>query len=429
MKKTLYVNDLYGLNKDEYIELYGWIYSVKAYKTEKFIIVEDSTGRINVRVTNANLKFKREQSVYIYGVTDIANSIIYIDAISARIIGENELDLYPPSRSTFDILGFKNNNHIEKNKHLYIRNKKYQTILKARSLVLDAVRAWFKSNNYFDVTAPILTPILLYENNTGIDVEINGAHSYLTQCVGFYLESAVHSLEKVYNIGPSFRAAESVSKRHLMEYWHIKSELAFCDFEDYFSEIESMIAYVVAFVEENGGNELAEELGVKLCIEGKKIPYKRIEYSNAIALLQHHGCKFEFGKSISGKAVGYLTNHLSEPFWIVHNPRTIEGFPYKINKEDSRLTETADLIASESAGEILGIADKITSYDELLSRIEEKGKNIEDYKWFLEIRKYGTIPHCGMGMGVERLIRWLFSLDHVKDAIPFPRRINHRIYP
>lgn len=429
MKKTLYVNNLYNLDKGKYIELYGWIYSVKTYKTEKFIIVEDSTGRINVRVSNTNLKFKREQSVYIYGVIDMVNSSIHVDAIRARIIGENELNLYPPSRSTFDILGFKNNNHIEKNKHLYIRNKKYRAILKARSLVLDAVRSWYKSNNYFDVTAPILTPILLYENNTGIDVEINGAHSYLTQCVGFYLESAVHSLEKVYNIGPSFRAAESVSKRHLMEYWHVKSELAFCDFEDYFFEIESMIAYVVAFVEKNGGNELAKELGVILCNEGKKIPYKRVEYSNAIALLQYHGYKIEFGKSISGKAAGYLSNYFSEPFWIVHNPRTIEGFPYKINKEDSRLTETADLIANEASGEILGIADKITSYDELLSRIEEKGKNVEDYKWFLEIRKYGTIPHCGMGMGVERLIRWLFSLDHVKDAIPFPRRINHRIYP
>lgn len=414
------------------IELYGWIASIRKLKSDIFFEMEDSTGRIAVQMSRELIEnpLKPEQSVCVVGVLGkdkIGNP--QIKAESYTIIGEVNLKISPSARANFDVFSESNANNVVTNKHLYIRNAKNRDILLARDLVIKAVRSWFAENGYCDVTAPILTPILLYDKNTGIGVNIKGEEAFLTQCVGFYLESAVHSLERVYNIGPSFRGAESISKRHLMEYWHVKSELAFCSFEEYFDVVESLVAYVTDYVKNNGGLELAKRMNTDFCDDGLKIPFHRVEYKDAIRILNENGIHLEYGKSLNDISEKFLASYFGGPFWIVHKPKIIEGFPYKFNSEDPFLTETADLIASEGMGEILGIADKITDINEIRERLEEKGKSYEEYKWFCDLREYGTVPHCGLGMGLERLIRWLFKMNHVKDVMPFPRRINKRIYP
>ena len=145
--------------------------------------------------------------------------------------------------------------------------------------------------------------------------------------------------------------------------------------------------------------------------------------------MNQNGIKLSYGKSLNGESEDFLSEYFGSPFWIVHKPKEIEGFPYKFYNQEQSLTQTADLISSRGMGEILGIADKITDINMLKERLDEKGKNYADYKWFCDLREYGTVPHCGLGMGLERLIRWLFCMRHVKDVIPFPRRINKRIYP
>ena len=431
--KTLYIKDiLKKYNSGDKVELYGWIRSVRSQKRIWFIDMEDATGMTRMSVDKSIPKFvpKNEQSIHCTGILSTdpkGDPQVIINDID--LLGDVNVSLSPSARASFDVFSSQNANNVVTNKHLYIRNQKYRSVLMARDLVITATRQWFRNNNYIDVTAPVLTPILLYDASTGIDVHIKGEDVFLTQCVGFYLESAVHSLERVYNIGPSFRGAESVSKRHLMEYWHIKSELAFCDFEEYFEVVEDLIQFVTNYVKNNDGPKIAREMNTIFCEDGLKIPFPRIEYTEALKILNQNGINLPFGKSLNSNAEKLLSDYFGNPFWIVHKPKEIEGFPYKINEKDSRLTETADLIASRGMGEILGIADKITDANMLKSRLMEKDKSENDYRWFVEIREYGTVPHCGFGMGLERLIRWLFLLPHVKDVIPFPRRINKRIYP
>ncbi|MBQ8425248.1 MAG: hypothetical protein IJX17_04435 [Clostridia bacterium] len=430
--KTLYVNKIKTLDKGTDVEIWGWISTFTKHKELYFVKVEDSTGSIDVvlQLSTLNFKIKRDQSVHIFGKVGLdKNENVVVDADSIELVGDVNVDLSPSARSDIDVFAERNANNVVLNKHLYIRNKKFCAVLKARDLVIEAVRAWFKTNGYTDVTAPILTPILLYDKSTGIPVKIKNQDAFLTQCVGFYLESAVHSLEKVYNIGPSFRGAESISKRHLMEYWHIKSETAFCSFDEYFDVVEDLVSFATKYVKEHGGPELAKDIGTEFCDDGMKAPFPRITYTKAIELLNENGINLAYGKSLNDISEKFLSDYFGGPIWITHKPKCIEGFPYREIEKGSDLTMTADLIASHGLGEILGIAEKITNIDEIKERLLEKGKSYDEYKWFCDLREYGTVPHCGLGMGLERLIRWMFKMNHVKDVIPFPRRINKVIYP
>lgn len=427
--KELYVKDLLDQKGTKNnVVLYGWVKDIRHSKNYDFIDVVDSTGKISVIAEKGKLdEIDKEYSVKIEGSLKIEeNNHIILNEI--EIIGKAEKLVSPCAHSTFDIFDNRYANNVTNNKHLYIRNEKEMAILRARHIVLKNIRLWFEENGYTEVTAPILTPSILYGKETAITANWNNGQAFLTQCVGFYLESAVHAFEKVYNIGPSFRGMESVSPRHLMEYWHIKSEFAFCEFEEFFTVTESLVKFVADRCYEECQEQI-KTLGCNYNGVNIKIPFPRITYDDAISLLNENGIKIEYGKSLNTASERFLSKYFDGCVWVVYNPRVIEGFPYKIKKDREDLSITADLICSNGYGELLGIADKITDVDEFDIRLAEKGKSIEDYNWFRELRTYGAVPHCGMGMGVERLIRWLFDLNHVRDAMPFPRRIGKKIYP
>lgn len=426
--KTVYVKDLLNMKEKQDVELLGWVMSIRKGKTLDFIDIVDSTGKISVIANKGMLEgIKRECSVKVCGTLQIETEN-HIMMESIHLIGNVTDNLTPSPRSKFDVFSNQYADLTIKNKHLYIRNEKEIAILKARDSVLRNIRRWYAEQGYIEITAPILTPSILYGNETAIMASWKDDHAYLTQCVGFYLESAVHAFEKVYNIGPSFRGMESISPRHLMEYWHVKSELAFCSFDEYFDVTESL----VTFVAEKAFEECSSLLPVlNTAYYGKdlKRPFPRITYKDAVKLVNEHGIDLEFGRSLNTKAEKFLSEYFGNCVWVVYNPRCVEGFPYKIKKDEPELSMTADLIASDGYGELLGIADKIENVDEFDIRLAEKGKERSDYEWFRQLRTYGTVPHCGMGMGVERLIRWLFGLNHVRDAMPFPRCIGRTVYP
>lgn len=292
------------------------------------------------------------------------------------------------------------------------------------------IHQWFRQHGFIEIHAPVLTPTPLYDDRTPIALEVHGQHVYLTQCVGFYLEQAVHAFEKIYNIGPSFRAEESRSKRHLMEYWHIKAELAFVDFEGLATTVEQFI-HDVSQQCTTEGIHLAKVIGTELCQDGLKMPFPRIDYCEAVNWLKARGCDIEFGKSLGSDEETLLSNRFGDsPFWVVGIPRSIEPFPYVIDSNDPRRTKTADLIASHGFGELLGIAEKIHTLSMLDERLIEKGKAGDArYEWLRELRQYGCVPHGGFGLGLERLIRWLLQVPHVRDTIPFHRAFGRRIYP
>ncbi len=376
----------------------------------------------------------KEQRVEIEVV--LLNSLLLqkIAEVEKRVRGGNSfppnLLFFPPRpRSNFDIFNPTLTKQLLDYRHIYLRNPKIMAILKFRGELMRIIREWFYQNHFIEFDAPILTPAPLYDDKTAMSINVHNENVYLTQCAGFYLEAAAHAFERVFNMGPSFRGEESRSKRHLMEYWHIKAEIAFGNREDIIALVENIIAYITRECQTKCKNIL-NILGIEICTDGLKSPFPRITYEDATTYLQNNGYDAYFGRGISTAEEEELSKLYDSPFWIVGIPRAVEPFPYVVDQSDTRVTMVADLIASNGCGELLGVAEKIHSLNMLKERMQEKNK-FEDarYKFVKEVHQAGCVPHIAFGMGLERLIRWLLNLPHVRDAIPFPRVVRRNIAP
>lgn len=440
MKKVYAVDLLNRVPDGTQVEFYGWVKARRRQSKIVFLDVCDSTGTVQsvVDKTNRELfelarQISQETAVKVVGIlmdTGRQNPSKEIRVREIEIVGISTINVSPYPRSDIDILDPKLQEQLLDKRHFYLRNEKIAAILKFRHVLTRIVHQWFDEHGFIEIHAPVLTPTPLYDDRTAMAIQVHGQNVYLTQCVGFYLEQAVHAFEKIYNIGPSFRAEESRSKRHLMEYWHIKAELAFVNFEEVAATVEQFIHDVTEQCAVRGAL-LANVIGVEMCQDGLKTPFPRIDYGEAVGWLKTKGSDIEFGKSLGSDEESLLSNRFGEtPFWVVSIPRSIEPFPYVINSSDSRRTRTADLIASRGFGELLGIAEKIHTLPMLDERLAEKGKAGDArYEWLRELRQYGCVPHGGFGMGLERLIRWLLQIPHVRNAIPFHRAFGRRIHP
>lgn len=440
MKKVYAADLLHNPPGGMTIVFYGWVKARRQHKRVVFLDITDSTGTVQC-VVGASSKpafelarrMNQETAVKIAGVladTGRANPSREICVHDIKVIGVSTINVSPYPRGNIDIQDPRLQEQLLDKRHFYLRNEKIAAILKFRHILTRIVHQWFHQNGFIEIHAPILTPTPLYDDRTPIALQVHGQNVFLTQCVGFYLEAAVHAFEKIYNIGPSFRAEESRSKRHLMEYWHIKAELAFVDFEDMVSVVERFI-HDVSEQCISEGHELANIIGIEMCGDGLKTPFPRIDYAEAVEWLKMQGSDIEFGKSLGSDEEPLLSQRFDDtPFWVVGIPRSIEPFPYVIDAADIRRTKTADLIASRGFGELLGIAEKIHSLSMLDERLAEKNKASDArYEWLRELRQYGCVPHGGFGMGLERFIRWLLQIPHVRDTIPFHRAFGRRIDP
>jgi len=440
MKKVYAVDLLNCTPSGTQVEFYGWVKACRKQSHIIFLDVCDSTGTIQgvVDKTSQALfeltgRVSQETAVKVVGIlvdTGRSNPPKEIHIQEIEVIGPSTINVSPYPRSDIDIQDPRLQEQLLDKRYFYLRNEKVAAILKFRHVLTWIMHQWFHNNGFIEIHAPVLTPTPLYDDRTPIALKVHGQNVYLTQCVGFYLEAAVHALERIYNIGPSFRAEESRSKRHLMEYWHIKAELAFVDFEDMVVTVERFIRDV-SEQSIREGSELARVIGTEVCKDGLKTPFPRIDYDEAVKWLKAEGSDMEFGKSLGSDEESLLSSQFSNtPFWVVGIPRSIEPFPYVIDSVDPRRTKTADLIASQGFGELLGIAEKIHTLPMLDERLAEKGKAGDArYEWLRELRQYGCVPHGGFGMGLERFIRWLLQIPHVRDTIPFHRAFGRRIGP
>jgi len=440
MKKVYAVDLLHSPNEGTDVELYGWVKTRRGHRHVVFLDITDSTGTVQCVVEAGNKsafelarRISQETAVKITGVltdTGRTNPPREIRVHDIEVVGASTINISPYPRGNIDIQDPRLQEQLMDKRHFYLRNEKIVAILKFRHILTRTVHQWFHKNGFIEIHAPVLTPTPLYDDRTPIALQVHGQNVYLTQCVGFYLEAAVHAFEKVYNIGPSFRTEESRSKRHLMEYWHIKAELAFVDFEDMVSIVERFICDVSELCIREG-RELASIIGTEICSDGLKTPFPRIDYAETVEWFKAQGSDIEFGKSLGSDEETLLSQRFGDtPFWVVGIPRSIEPFPYVIDAADPRRTKTADLIASRGFGELLGIAEKIHTLPMLDERLAEKGKSGDArYEWLRELRQYGCVPHGGFGMGLERFIRWLLQIPHVRDTIPFHRAFGRRIDP
>jgi len=439
--KELYVKDLLKQNcTEKEIVLSGWLSAKRSHKKLIFLNISDSTGTIQAVINKDNISNNEfesanniplESAIEIYGKTVIGcNSQNDIFVSRYKVISEATLQLLPQPRSEFDIFNPRHSKQILDYRHIYLRNPRIMAILRFRSMVMKIVREWFENNQFLEFDAPILSPAPLYDDSTAMSINVHGENVYLTQCAGFYLEAAAHAFERVFNMGPSFRGEESRSKRHLMEYWHIKAELVFGNREDIMFLVEDIIQYVIRECQKRCPDILSA-LGTELCTDGLKTPYPRISYEDAIKHLQANGRNIQFGQSISTADEQKLSMLFKGvPFWVLGIPRSVEPFPYVIDPEDPRITMVADLIASNGQGELLGVAEKICDPVMLEERLTEKGK-LDDvrYQFVKDVHQAGCVPHIAFGMGLERLIRWLLNIPHVRDTIPFPRVVRRKIMP
>lgn len=437
--KTLFVTDFLAANPGGAVILHGWLRNRRRQGKIIFLDITDSTGVMQVVLEQTTVTedvFEKASKVALESSVSVFGNIVKregreneIHATGFSVINESTLRLDPQPRGDFDPFDERFTSQMLDYRHIYLRNPKVMAVLQFRAELMRIVREWFYQNNFLEFDAPILTPTPLYDGSTAMAINVHGEDLFLSQCAGFYLEAATHAFERVFNMGPSFRGEESRSKRHLMEYWHIKAEMAFGDREDIIKVVEDILGFVTRECQKRC-KPLLETLGTELCTHGLDTPFPRISYEDAITHLQEHGFDTEFGKAISTAEEEELSKLYKSPFWIVGIPRVVEPFPYVIDPNDTRVTMVADLIASNGHGELLGVAEKIHNPAMLDERLAEKGKLGEPrYQFVRDVHDAGCVPHIAFGMGLERLIRWMLNIPHVRDAIPFPRVVRRRVYP
>jgi len=416
----------------EEITVRGWIHRIFKVGGKTFAWLRDSTGIVQVLLEKSRLtpdewrvvkKLTRETSLEVSG--RIREDI---RAPGGREILADKIVVYglsPP----FPIRGKEEVEFLLNNRHLWLRSRRMTAIMKVKHTVLEALREWLISNGWWEVTPPILTGSAVEGGATLFEVKYFDKKAYLSQSAQLYLEVLIYTLDKVWSLTPSFRAEKSRTRRHLSEYWHLEIEGAWYDMEDTMKVAEEMIAYTVRRVLEDRYDELTflgrnpEKLRPAL-----STPYPRITYDEAISTLQRKGLTIEWGDDLGADEERALTEEFDTPFFVTHFPKAIKAFYMKTDSRRPEVVLGYDLLAPEGYGEIIGGSQREDNYEKLLERIREEGLNEEDYKWYLDLRKYGSVPHSGFGLGIERLVMWICGLDHIRDATPFPRW-RGRIYP
>lgn len=315
-------------------------------------------------------------------------------------------------------------------RHLWLRSKKQHAIMQIRNEIIRASYEFFNKEGFIKIDPPILTGNAA-ENTTDLfHTEYFDQDAYLSQSGQLYLEAAAMAFGKVFSHGPTFRAEKSKTRRHLIEFWMIEPEMAFMNQDESLEIQEQYVAYLVRNVIDNCGYAL-ETLGrdVEVLEKYTKLPYPRISYDEAVELLQKNGFEdVKWGDDFGSPEETFIANQFDQPVFILNYPKDIKPFYMKKHPERDDVVLCADMIAPEGYGEIIGGSEREDDYDTLLQEIKNFGLKVEDYEWYLDLRKYGSVPHSGFGLGLERAVTWISGTEHIRESIPFPRLLN-RIYP
>jgi asparaginyl-tRNA synthetase len=312
-------------------------------------------------------------------------------------------------------------------RHLWLRSRKMNLIMKVRGKVLEFAREFFKSQDFVEVSPPMFISAAVEGGSTLFGLKYFDQNLYLTQSSQLYLEILIYSLEKVYCIAPSFRAEKSRTIRHLTEYWHMEAEWPFADMRDLMDFEETLMAHVCKRVAEECEKEFAE-LNTDLSkVASVRTPFPKMTYTEAIEKLKARGFKTKWGDDLGYEEEKTLADELGKPFFIFDYPTVIKAFYCKTYRDKPEVAMSADMLVPR-IGEISTGGVREDDKEALIKRIRDMGMNEKDYDWYLDLRRYGTVPHVGFGMGVERLLTWMLDLENIIDSIPFPRT-TRRFYP
>ncbi|MBV8516017.1 MAG: asparagine--tRNA ligase [Acidobacteria bacterium] len=416
----------------ETVTVNGWLYNKRSSGKLQFPIVRDGSGVVQCVVSkkevdetswNDSDRATQESTLAVTGnvVSETrAPGGVELHVKEVRLIGL--ADAYPisPKEHGTDFLM----NH----RHLWLRSMKQHHVLLIRNEIEKAIRDFYYDRNFVLIDSPILTANAAEGTSTLFETDYFGDKAYLSQSGQLYLEPAAAAFGKVYCFGPTFRAEKSKTRRHLMEFWMVEPEVAFLDFDGLQALAEEFIEYIVGRVLERQMESLKELERDITKLEQVKRPFPRITYRDAIELLKSKGMPANFGDDIGGDEETVIANSYDRPVIITRYPAAIKAFYMQPDPNDPELALGMDMIAPEGYGEIIGGSQRIHDHDLLLQRIQEHGLPVDKFQWYLDVRKYGTFPHSGFGMGVERVVAWISGVPHLRETIPYPRMLN-RIYP
>jgi asparaginyl-tRNA synthetase len=313
-------------------------------------------------------------------------------------------------------------------RHLWLRSSKQHAVLRVRSEVEQACRDFFYDRDFVLIDSPILTPAACEGTSTLFETDYFGEKAFLSQSGQLYLEPAAAAFGKVYCFGPTFRAEKSKTRRHLMEFWMIEPEVAFLEFEGLQNLAEEFVEYVVARAVDRCKEELKTLERDVTKLENVRRPFPRITYREAIDVLAGKGMAVKFGDDLGGDEETVLAESFDRPVMVSRYPTSIKAFYMQPDPQDPDVVLGLDMLAPEGYGEIIGGSQRIHDHDLLLQRIKDHDLPVEAFQWYLDVRKYGTFPHSGFGMGIERCVAWISGVHHLRECIPYPRMLN-RIYP
>jgi asparaginyl-tRNA synthetase len=417
-----------GNCNDKTVSVRGWVYRKREGKELIFLVVRDSTGTIQCTIKKASAaawaeaqKLTIESSMVLDGVAKLdkrAPGGFEIAAEAVSIIGL--ADVFPIAKD-------KSEEFIRDMRHLWLRSRKMNLVMKVRGKVLEYTREYFKNTGYTEVSPPMFISAAVEGGSTLFGLKYFDQELYLTQSSQLYLEILIYSLEQVYCIAPSFRAEKSRTIRHLTEYWHMEAEWPFATMDDLMKFEEGMMEHVCKRVAENCQKEFAE-LGADINkLSAVKTPFQKITYAEAIDRLKVKNPALKWGDDLGYEDEKVLAEDFGKPFFVYDYPTAIKAFYCKTYRDHPEIALSVDMMVPR-IGEISTGGQREEDKDMLIERMKAQGLKPEDYEWYLDLRRYGTVPHVGFGMGLERLLTWMLDLENIMDAIPFPRT-TRRFYP
>jgi len=418
---------LTGKFKGKKVDVHGWIYRKRESKDTTFLVIRDASGVIQTVVKKDSASWAAAEKAAIESSVIISGTVkedkrapggFEINANRLEIVGLSE---------TFPIAKDKSEEFLRDVRHLWLRSRRMNTIMKIRSEVLSYIREFFSKQKFVEVSPPMFISSAVEGGATLFGVKYFDDIMYLTQSSQLHLEVLIHSLEKVYCVAPSFRAEKSRTIRHLTEFWHVESEEAFSTLDDLMSLEEHLVSHVCQSTAKKCRKHL-EALGLDPKELTKiKAPFPKVTYDEAIQRLNKQDFKIQWGEDFGFNEERALTQEAGGPTFVFAYPKKIRAFYVKAYPDRPEVVMSADLLVPR-IGELSTGGARVDDKQEILHNLLESGLRPEDYEWYIDLRRYGTVPHTGFGMGVERLLTWMLNLESIFDSIPFPRT-TRRSYP
>ena len=422
-----------GEHAGQDVQVQGWLHNRRSSGKIHFLVVRDGTGFLQVVMGKNDVgedAFKaadhlaQETSIVVRGNV----------RADARAKGGFEL-----VASGFDVVGVSHDypitpkehgvDFLMDRRHLWIRAERQTAILKVRHEVVNAVRDFFNGEGFILADTPIFTPAACEGTTTLFPVQyFDDTTAYLTQSGQLYNEANAMALGKVYCFGPTFRAEKSKTRRHLTEFWMVEPEMAYADLNDVINLAERLVTSVVARVLDKRAAELKFLERDTTKLEAVKTPFPRMTYDDAAKLLVEKGLPFQHGTDLGGTDETVLSQQFDAPLCVTHYPAAVKAFYMKSDPQQPDKALCVDVLAPEGYGEIIGGGQRLDDLDLLIQRIKDHELPQEAFEWYLDLRRFGTVPHGGFGMGIERVVTWICGLDHLRETIPYPRML-YRIYP